>query len=62
MAGFEDRDRSAAGARLDREHRARELAQHLVVVRIALGMGLDAGAAVGAIQSRLDVRRQVLGA
>ena len=46
VAGFEDRDRPAGRVRLDRQHGAREIAQRLVVVRIALRQHLDARAAV----------------
>ena len=46
VAGLENRDRSADRRRLDRKHRARELPQRLVVVRIALRQRLHARAAV----------------
>ena len=51
VAGFQDRDRPAAGVRLDREHGARELPQRLVVVGIAFRTDLDPGRPSGLIQS-----------
>ena len=58
VAGFEDRDRSADRGRLGGEHRARKLAQIVVVVRIALRQGLDPHQAVLGLPGRDEIGRQ----